>query len=291
MDTGRARHLIAAAAVVALALVGAAPAALVPEHAAPASAAVTSHARAADGRFELDSTVDPSQPMHWLACRPIAYRINITDMPTGGVATVRHAMGIIAAQTGARFTYAGHTRHTFGSTTHAATPTIYIAFTKATHAAGQTFGGSGGEVGVGGPAASWFTADGHTVEAITYGRVLLSSRFAGPRTGGGVSWQALILHEVGHALNLAHRGGATSIMHPSLSSSTPAGTRPPRSMPSGRSCRPPAATTRAGPTSDRGRRCRAERVIPSSSGLSLRARARCRNVISTCPGDPGHRLT
>ena len=221
MDTGRARRLAATATVVALALVGAAPAALPPDHAAPASAAVTSHARAAGGLFELDSTVDPSQPMHWLACRPIEYRVNTTDMPAGGVATVRHAMAIIAAQTGARFRYAGRTRHTFGSTSHAATPTIYIAFTKSTHAAGQTFGGAGGEVGVGGPAASWYSIGGHTVEAITYGRVLLSSRFSAPRTGAGVTWQSLILHEVGHALDLAHHGGATSIMHPSLSSSTP----------------------------------------------------------------------
>ena len=214
-------RLIAAAAVLVLALVSAAPAALGAEHAAPASAAVVSHATATDGRFELMSTVDPTQPMRWLACRPIQYRIDVAEMPTGGIATVQHAMAVIAAQTGARFRYAGATTHTFDSTSHAATPTIYISFTKHAHAAGQTFGGTGGEVGVGGPAASWYTADGSTVEGITYGRVLLSSRFAGPRTGAGVTWQSLILHEVGHALDLAHHGGATSIMHPTLTASTP----------------------------------------------------------------------
>ena len=204
-----------------LAAVSAAPAALAPSHAAPASAAVVSRAASADGRFELTSTVDPTQPMHWLACRPIDYRINPTDMPAGGVATVRHAMGIVAAQTGARFRYAGHTAHTFGSTTHAPTPAIYISFTMRTHAASQTFGGAGGEVGVGGPAAAWYTAGGRTVEAITFGRVLLSSRFTAPPTGDGVTWQTLILHEVGHALDLAHGGDATSIMHPALTPSTP----------------------------------------------------------------------
>jgi hypothetical protein len=221
VDTGRLRHLTAAATVLALAMVPAVPAALTPTHAAPASAAVVARPATADGRFELTSTVDPTQPMRWLACRPIEYRIDPTDMPAGGVATVRHAMGIIAAQTAVRFRYAGRTAHTFDSTTHAATPTIYISFTGQAHAAGQTFGGAGGEIGVGGPAASWYSAGGRTVEAITYGRVLLSSRFSAPRTGAGVTWQALILHEVGHALDLAHRGGATSIMHPSLSASTP----------------------------------------------------------------------
>jgi hypothetical protein len=221
VDTGRQRHLTAAATVLALALVSVAPAGLEPTHAAPASAAVVAPTASADGRFELTSTVDPSRPMHWLACRPIEYRINPTDMPAGGVATVEHAMGIIAAQTGARFRYAGRTAHTFGSTTHAATPTIYISFTNRVHAAGQTFGGAGGEVGVGGPAASWYSSGGRTVEAITYGRVLLSSRFTAPRTGAGVTWQSLILHEVGHALDLAHGGDAASIMHPALTASTP----------------------------------------------------------------------
>lgn len=221
MDSGRLRHLVAAAAVLALALASAAPAALTPQRAAPASAAATSRAPSSDGRFELTSTLDPAQPMRWLACRPIEYRINTTDMPARGVATVQHAFRIIASQTGVRFVYAGRTSHTFGSTTHAATPTIYIAFTDQARAAGQTFGGTGGEVGVGGPAAAWYSSGGRTVEAMTYGRVLLSSRFAAPRTGPGVSWQSLILHEVGHALDLAHHGGATSIMNPTLTATTP----------------------------------------------------------------------
>lgn len=220
---GRARQLTAAATVLALAVLAGAPAAIPPERAAPSAAAATAAARAADGRFELPSTVDPSKPMRWPACKPIEYRINPTDMPKGMTATVEHAMGVLARQTGVRFRYAGRTSHTFSSTTHASTPTITIAFTKQSHAAGQTFGGAGGEVGVGGPVGAWTTSEGRTVEAITSGRVLLWSRFAGSRTGAGVGvgWQALVLHEVGHALNLAHRGGEASIMHPTLTASTP----------------------------------------------------------------------
>ena len=217
----RLRHLTAAGALLALAACLTAPAAVPAEIAAPASAAKTEPAAAPDARFAMVSTTDPAEPMHWLACKPIEYRINPAEMPAGMVATVLHAMGVLAEQTGARFRYAGRTSHTFTSTSHAATPTIYLAFTKRARVAGQTFGGPGGEIGVGGPAAAWYRSGGRTVEGITYGRVLLSSRFTGPRTGGGVSWQALILHEVGHALNLAHRGGATSIMHPTLTAATP----------------------------------------------------------------------
>jgi hypothetical protein len=218
----RLRQLAAAAALLGLAAATTAPAAVPAELAAPASAARTSPAVAPDARFEMVSTTDPAQPMRWLACRPIEYRINTADMPAGMIPTVEHAMAVLARQTGARFRYAGRTSHAFTSTSHAASPTVYIAFTKQARTAGQTFGGPGGEIGVGGPAAAWYRSGSRTVEAITYGRVLLSSRFTGPRTGGGVSWQALILHEVGHALNLAHRGGATSIMHPTLTAATPA---------------------------------------------------------------------
>ena len=207
--------------MLALAVLAGAPAAVPPERATPAAAAATTAARTSDGRFELTSTLDRSKPMRCLACRPIDYRINTADMPAGMVATVQHAMDVITRQTGTRFRYAGRTSHSFSSTTHAATPTIYIAFTKSRHAAGQTFGGASGEIGVGGPAGAWYSTGGRTVEAITYGRVLLSSRFTGTRTGGGVSWQALILHEVGHALNLAHHGGVASVMHPTLTASTP----------------------------------------------------------------------
>ncbi|GAA2749748.1 matrixin family metalloprotease [Amnibacterium kyonggiense] len=222
MAAWRFRHPTALAVVLAVAVTAAAPAALPAEHAAPASAARTAAAATASGRYELVSTVDPTRPMRWPACRPIEYRINPTDMPSGMVATVQHAMGVVARQTGVRFRFAGRTAHLFDSTNHAATPTIYIGFTNRAHAFGQTFGGTGGEVGVGGPAASWYRSGGRTVEAMTYGRVLLSSRFRAPRTGGGVSWQSLILHEVGHALDLAHQGGPGTIMHPSLTAATPA---------------------------------------------------------------------
>ena len=107
---GRALHLTAAATVLALAVLAGAPAAIPPERVAPAAAAATTAARASDGRFELASIADRSEPMRWLACRPIEYRINPTAMPAGMTATVQHAMRVIAKQTGVRFRYAGRDR-------------------------------------------------------------------------------------------------------------------------------------------------------------------------------------
>jgi hypothetical protein len=130
-------------------------------------------------------------------------------------------MAGIGAQLGVRFAYAGTTTHTFGSTAHARTPTIYLAFTKARRAAGVTFGWPG-TIGLGGPVAEWRSDANGSAELITYGRVLLSSRFTGALYGSGQTWQALITHEVGHALNLAHRASPTSVMHPALTAASPA---------------------------------------------------------------------
>lgn len=221
---GRVRHLLAAAAVAVVGLAGAAPAALpATSHlAAPAASATTKAARPVDSTFELRSTTNPAEPIRWLACQPIEYRVNPKDMPAGMLTTVQRSMAVLAEQTGVRFRYAGRTSHTFDSTSHAATPTIYIAFTAAGREAGRTFGGSGGEIGVGGPAAAWMrTGSGRTFESMVYGRVLLSSRFQGPRTGAGATWQSLILHEVGHALNLAHRDDRAALMNPVLTASAP----------------------------------------------------------------------
>ena len=221
----RPQHVVAAVVVALLAVTAAAPAA--PPAPGPAPVASTGLARAGatdPAVYELTSPTHAGQPVQWLACRPIEYRINPTDMPAGMVGTVKASMAVLAAQTGVRFRYAGPTTHTFASTAHATTPTIYFAFTAKRRTAGQVFGGAdGGEIGVGGPAAAWSRdAAGRTFEAVTYGRVLLSSRFRAPRTGVGVTWQALILHEVGHALNLAHRGGPASVMHPMLTADSPA---------------------------------------------------------------------
>lgn len=194
---------------------------------APASAAVTGRASAAPhGTYELTRSSAPSQPLRWPACRPIDYRINRASMPTGMDAVVKASMAVIAKQTGARFHYAGTTKRTFSTTSRPSTPTIYIGFTPKRKAYGRTFSYPG-EIGVGGPSGAWYQdGDGRRYEAITSGRVLLSTTFTGPRRGAGATWQSLIVHEVGHALNLAHRSPIGDAMHASLSEASPGRFRP-----------------------------------------------------------------
>lgn len=212
------RRLLGVAALVGAATVGGtAPAS---ETSAPiAAATVGTSARTVAGTYELTSEAT-GKPLRWLACRPIEYRINPTGEPPGMARVVRRVMDTIERQTGARFRYAGHTTHRFTSTGHADTPTVYLQFTAARRAAGERFG-SPGPIGLGGPAGAWIEADGTRYEAITYGRVLLSTRFDGPREGRGVTWRSLIMHEVGHALNLDHRKPTTDVMHATLTERSP----------------------------------------------------------------------
>lgn len=181
----------------------------------------TGAAAAPAGTYQVLRRDGSGRPDQWMACRPIDYRINPEDEPRGLTPVVRRTMAGIGAQLGVRFRYAGSTAHTFTSTAHARNPTIYLAFTKARSAAGVTFGWPG-TIGLGGPVAEWRSTATGSSERITYGRVLLSTRFAGAKYGPGQTWQALITHEVGHALNLSHRASPSSVMYPSLTAESPA---------------------------------------------------------------------
>ncbi|MFD1720180.1 matrixin family metalloprotease [Amnibacterium endophyticum] len=186
-----------------------------------AAAATTAHAApVSTAAFELVSPTT-KRPLQWPACRPIAYAINPAGMPKGMDAVIKRVMAGVQQQTGARFRYAGSTKRTFGAQSRPTVPTIVFAFTGKTKAYGHRFAYPG-EIGMGGPVGAWYmSGDGRRYEAITSGRVLLSTAFAGKRTGAGATWQSLIRHEVGHALNLAHRSSRTAVMNPMLTSKAP----------------------------------------------------------------------
>lgn len=221
MPSGSARRLVTGVFALATSVAVLAPAAdvrVVQE--ADAERSSSGAAARTAGTYEVLRR-DGSGPDQWMACRPIDYRINPADEPTGLTPVVRRTMTVVGEQLGVRFRYAGTTTRRFTDTTPARTPTIYLGFTKARTAAGATFGWPG-TIGLGGPIAEWRSTSTGPAERITAARVLLSSRFTGPKYGAGQTWQALVTHEVGHALNLAHRSTRTAAMYPSLTTDSPA---------------------------------------------------------------------
>ncbi len=174
--------------------------------------------------YELYRHDHSSTPTPWLACKAIGYRINTAHMPTGMKAVVESVMTATGKQVGVTFHYLGTTTRVFGSTSHSkTTPTIYVAFTSSTKPSGTatTFGWPG-TIGIGGPGAGWMTSSKGEFDSILYGDVLLYTGFTAPKTGAGVTWASLIRHEVGHALDLAHRTSKTAVMYPTLTASAPA---------------------------------------------------------------------
>ena len=170
------------------------------------------------GVYEVLRPDGSGRPGQWPACRPILYRVNPKDQPAGLGAVVRTTMATLGAELGVRFRDGGRTARSFGSTAHPAAPTITITFTKAASVDGVPLGWPG-TIGLGGPIAEWRPSAG--VERITAGRVLLSTRFSGPLYGPGQTWQALLTHEIGHALNLAHRSSPNDAMAPALTATSP----------------------------------------------------------------------
>jgi hypothetical protein len=143
-------------------------------------------------------------------------------MPSGVLPVVKRVFAIIHSQTGGTFHFAGYTTRRWQSTTHSVTrPTIYISFSASHNASGYSMSQTSyigwGQILTNSRAG--VTAQGTTwsLMAATHGDVVLyAPAHLAKRFGGGDSWQALILHEVGHALDLAHRSSSADIMYPRL---------------------------------------------------------------------------
>ena len=174
---------------------------------APAPAPTTS----TSFRFMAEPT--PGNPIKWAPCAPVHWTFNPAHAPVHGLLAVQNAVARVSATTGLNFVYDG---------TSASTPTSsYLT------------GGSGRPLLIG-----WSTAEESTLLAdqplnlvgmtqstwvrdsagtfnITSGVIAFSTKVVAPSSGAN-SWYTFALHELGHAVGLAHTSDATQIMHPSV---------------------------------------------------------------------------
>jgi hypothetical protein len=173
--------------------------------AAPAPTASTSY------RFMAEPT--PGNPIKWASCTPVHWVFNPAHAPTGGLRAVQSAVARVSATTGLSFVYDGTVASTPTSSYLTAANGRPLLIGWSTGSESTLLAGQPSNL-VGMTQSTWMR-DNDGAFHITSGVVAFSTRVVAP-TSGANSWYTFALHELGHAVGLAHTSDGTQIMHPSV---------------------------------------------------------------------------
>lgn len=148
-------------------------------------------------------------PSRWNSCAAIPYKVNVTDLPEGALADVHEAVRRVAAASGLTFTYNGTT--TLKPTTDEGRfPDERLIFGWV--GAEDVEDSGGGAVGWGG--ISWTEGDADGKSRVRYGSVMINKNaLLAPGFTEAPSRGEVLMHELGHAVGLAHVGATEEVMH------------------------------------------------------------------------------
>ncbi|MFI5935068.1 M66 family metalloprotease [Actinoplanes sp. NPDC051494] len=166
----------------------------------------------------------------WDPCTPIDYRVNLARAPKGSLAEVRTAVSRVAAATGLTFRYAGATtvipgaKSGYNDNYPDGTEMVFAWVVAGKHSTLIPKGSGAAGVG-GGWWHSGYTAGGGPALIMDQGQIALNTAYTDRmargfgKKAGGTTGQ-LLMHEIGHAVGLAHptAGDSRQVMYPLMTS-------------------------------------------------------------------------
>jgi hypothetical protein len=237
----RVLHALAAPLLCLAAALPALPAAAPVAAPAPASGTVVRHVADADaltagatittgtGSSYAFSAVVAGKPVRWNPCATFHWRANVMRAPLGGLDVLKAAVASVAASTGTTWVFDGTTTAAPSSswlpTSNVVKP-VLIGWTDGTSSDLLRYKPASV---LGMTRTVWFgrTTSTGTVAA-TRGAVVAQDRTDRLPLRGTNSWSAVALHELGHAMGLAHPNDSGELMNavlPSTLSSLQTGDR------------------------------------------------------------------
>jgi Matrixin len=194
-----------------------------PAPAAPPTQARTASAAAAPvaGEYAFEQRNPDGSPARWDPCTPIHYVVNLAAAPPGAGADVAGAIARLAAATGLTFVADGPSTEIPAKARPTEEPALYghrwapllIAWT---HPGATDFITTEDALGEGG--ATWVARVGGPEVYVT-GEVAIdagTTRGLPDGFGPGTTIGLLLLHELGHAVGLAHVNDPDEVMYPTL---------------------------------------------------------------------------
>lgn len=163
----------------------------------------------------LETQPHSTDPVAWDPCRPIHYRINRASGPAHAVALVREAVARTSAATGLRFEYDGLTDDRAAwdtpTTPHliGGEPPVLVSWASAD----EVHQLAGDVAGIGGAVA--FPQRNGRLRYVNGGVTLDADAYAdlSRRPEGRLEQRAILLHELGHLVGLAHVHDGRELMN------------------------------------------------------------------------------
>ena len=165
--------------------------------------------------YAFASVLD-GRPVRWNPCAPVRWTFNPAGAPAGALPVLASAVARVAALTGTKWVYVGPTRTLPSSSVlpkaaRAAYPPIVLGWTDG-RSSDLLRAQPKGVLAM--TRTAWFgvrRADGSKVAAMRAAVVAFDRADRLPLRGA-VSWHAVALHELGHAMGLAHVGDRRQLM-------------------------------------------------------------------------------